>query len=80
VKVGNEGVWALGASAGNLFGRGMDLEALHSSGLDRDETYVLFRDPRLLGSRVALSTYYSAASDGHHAAFSGQRPLRGFCM
>jgi hypothetical protein len=74
-KVGNEWVWALGASEGNLFGRGMDLEALHSSGLDRDETYVLFRDPRLFGSRVALSTYYSDASDGHHAAFSGQRPF-----
>jgi hypothetical protein len=74
-KVGNEWVWALGASEGNLFGRGKEIEALHSSGLDRDETHVLFRDPRLLGSRVALSTYYSGASDGHHAAFGGNRPF-----
>ncbi len=74
-KVGNEWVWALGASEGNLFGRGKEVEALHSSGLDRDETYVLFRDPRLFGSRVALSTYYSAASDGHHAAFGARRPF-----
>jgi len=74
-KVGNEWVWALGASEGNLFGRGKELEALHSSGLDRDETHVLFRDPRLFGSRVALSTYYSAASDGHHAAFGARRPF-----
>lgn len=74
-KVGNEWVWALGASEGNLFGRGKELRALHSSGLDRDETYVLYRDPRLLGSRVALSTYYSAASDGHNAAFGAQRPF-----
>jgi hypothetical protein len=74
-KVGNEWIWAAGASEGNLFGRGKELEALHSSGLDRDETYVLFRDPRLLGSRVALSTYYSSASDGHHASVAGLRPF-----
>lgn len=74
-KVGNEWVWSLGASEGNLFGRGKELRALHSSGLDRDETYVLYRDPRLLGSRVGLSTFYSAASDGHHAAFGAQRPF-----
>ncbi len=72
-KVGNEWVWGVGASEGNLFGRGKELEAVHSSGLDRDETYVFYRDPRLVGSRVALSTYYSAASDGHHAAFGAQR-------
>ncbi len=74
-KVGNKWIWALGASEGNLFGRGKELEALHTSGLDRDETYVLFRDPRLLGSRVALSTYYSDASDGHHTALGALRPF-----
>jgi len=74
-KVGNEWTWGIGATEGNLFGRGKELQALHSSGLDRDETYVLYRDPRLLGSRVGLSTFYSAASDGHHAAFGAQRPF-----
>jgi hypothetical protein len=74
-KVGNEWIWAAGASEGNLFGRGKELEALHSSGLDRDETYVLYRDPRLFGSRVALSTYYSSASDGHHGYVAGVRPF-----
>jgi hypothetical protein len=74
-KVGNEWVWALGASEKNLFGRGMELRALHSSGLDRDETYVLYRDPRLFGSRVGLSTFYSDASDGHHGALSAHRPF-----
>jgi hemolysin activation/secretion protein len=74
-KVGNELVWALGASERNLFGWGKELQALHNSGLDRDETYVLYRDPRLFGSRVALSTFYSDASDGHGALFSAQRPF-----
>ncbi len=74
-KVGNEWVWSVGASEKNLFGRGKELQALHSSGLDRDETYVLYRDPRLLGSRVALSTYYSDASDGHNAAFAVRKPF-----
>ncbi len=60
-KVGNKWIWALGASEGNLFGRGKEIEALHTSGLDRDETYVLFRDPRLFGSRFSVSTYYSSA-------------------
>ena len=51
-KVGNDWVWALGASERNLLGRGIVLQALHNSGLDRDENLVLYRDPRLLGSRV----------------------------
>jgi hemolysin activation/secretion protein len=74
-KVGNEWVWAVGATEGNLFGRGKQLQTLHTSGLDRDETFVLYRDPRFFGSRVGLSTYYSDASDGHHGAFSAQRPF-----
>jgi hypothetical protein len=74
-KVGNKWIWALGASEGNLFGRGKELEALHNSGLDREETYVLFRDPRLFGSRFNLSTYYSSASDGHNTSVGLLRPF-----
>jgi outer membrane protein assembly factor BamA len=74
-KVGNEWVWALGGSEKNLFGRGMELEAVHRSDFDRDQTYGLFRDPRLFGSRFALSTYYADASDGHHAAVVTNRPF-----
>jgi hypothetical protein len=74
-KVGNEWVWAVGGTEKNLFGRGMELEVLHRSGLDREETYGLYRDPRLLGSRFALSTYYSNATDGHHAALFTHRPF-----
>ena len=74
-KVGNKWIWALGASEGNLFGRGKEIEALHTSGLDRDETHVLFRDPRFFGSRFSVSTYYSSASDGHHAALGALRPF-----
>jgi hypothetical protein len=74
-KVGNEWVWALGASEGNLFGRGKEISALYRSDLDRDETHVLYRDPRLLGSRVSLTTFYSDASDGHHGSVFAQRPF-----
>lgn len=74
-KVGNEWVWGIGATEGNLFGLGKEIQALHSSGLDRDETYVLYRDPRLLGSRVALTSFYSDASDGHHGSFVAHRPF-----
>jgi hypothetical protein len=74
-KVGNEWIWGLGATEGNLFGLGKEIQALHSSGLDRDETYVLYRDPRLFGSRVRLTTFYSDASDGHHGSFVANRPF-----
>lgn len=74
-KVGNEWIWGIGATEGNLFGLGKEIGALHSSGLDRDETYVLYRDPRLVGSRVALTTFYSDASDGHHGSFVAHRPF-----
>jgi hypothetical protein len=74
-KVGNEWIWGIGAAEGNLFGLGKEIRALHSSGLDRDETYVLYGDPRFLGSRVALTTFYSDASDGHHGSFFARRPF-----
>jgi hemolysin activation/secretion protein len=74
-KVGNEWVWAAGISEENLFGRGKQLRALYDVGLDREETYLFYRDPRLLGSRFALGTLFSSASDGHHAALGLQRPF-----
>ncbi|MGH9334190.1 MAG: hypothetical protein ACRD21_10625, partial [Vicinamibacteria bacterium] len=74
-KLGNEWVWGLGASEKNLLGKGKELQALHNSGLERDETFALYRDRRLLGSRVELSTFYSAASDGHNAAIGALRPF-----
>ncbi len=74
-KVGNEWVWAAGASEENLFGRGKQLRVLYDVGLDREETYLSYRDPRLLGSRIALGTLFSSASDGHRATLGLHRPF-----
>ncbi len=74
-KVGNEWVWAAGASEENLFGRGKQFRVLYNVGLDREETYLSYRDPRLLGSRIALGTFFSSASDGHRATLGLHRPF-----
>jgi outer membrane protein assembly factor BamA len=74
-KVGNRWVWGLGLTEGNLLGRGKLLQALYSSDLDRDQTFAVYRDPRLLGSRVALQSLFSAASDGHHVSVWAFRPF-----
>ena len=74
-KVGNEWVWAVGAAERNLFGYGKQLRLLHNSGLDRDETFVLYQDPRLLGSRVSTGVFLSDASDGHRINLAAGRPF-----
>ena len=74
-KVGNEWVWAVGAHERNLFGYGKQLRVLHDSGLDRDQTFVSYGDPRFLGSRIATGVLLSNASDGHRVQLSAQRPF-----
>lgn len=74
-KVGNEWVWGLGLTEGNLLGRGKQLQALYTADLDREQTFAVYRDPRLLGSRVSLQTLLSAASDGHHVSLWAVRPF-----
>ncbi|TDI47099.1 MAG: hypothetical protein E2P02_03695 [Acidobacteria bacterium] len=74
-KVGNEWVWAAGASETNLFGLGKQLRLLYDSGLDRDKTFVFYRDPRTFGSRVTSRVLLSSASDGHRVNLSATRPF-----
>ncbi len=74
-KVGNEWVWAAGASETNLLGWGKQLRLLHDSGLDRDESFVFYRDPRTFGSRVTSRLLLSSASDGHRVNLSATRPF-----
>jgi hypothetical protein len=74
-KVGNEWLWGLGISEENLLGRGKQLAAGYDVNLDREETYVFYRDPRLLSSRVALTALGSSASDGHYASLAATRPF-----
>ena len=71
-KVGNVWVWAVGAREANLFGHGKQLRVLYNSGLDRDETFVSYGDPRVLGSRdrdrgFALERFRWASRAAHRA-------------
>lgn len=74
-KIGDEWVWGLGITEDNLLGRGKELQAMHAVDLDRESTFVAYRDPRLAGSRTALSTLYSTATDGHFASMGAERPF-----
>lgn len=74
-KVGNEWIWGVGLRERNLLGYGKQLAVLHDSGLDRDETFVSYGDPRFLGSRFATGVLLSDASDGHRVRFSLVRPF-----
>lgn len=74
-KVGNEWVWGFGVRERNLLGHGKQLSVLRDSGLDRDETFVFYGDPRFLGSRVATGFLLAEASDGHRMRVSAVRPF-----
>ncbi len=74
-RIGNRWVWTLGASERNLLGRGKWVEVSRRSGLDRDDTYFFYREPRLAGSRFAATASYSDQSDGSRAEFDLSRPF-----
>jgi hemolysin activation/secretion protein len=74
-KIGNEWIWGFGLTEENLFGLGKELRAMHAVDLDREETFVAYRDPRLLGTRTSLATSYSFATDGHLASIAAERPF-----
>lgn len=72
-KVGNKWIWGFGVAEENLLGRGKELQVMHSADLEREATFLAYRDPRLLGTRTSLSTLYSDASDGHFASIGAER-------
>jgi hypothetical protein len=74
-RVGNRGVWTVGLSERNLLGRGQQVELARRSDLDRDETYVSLRDPRVGGSRVGALFAFGDGSDGHHVETELGRPF-----
>lgn len=73
-KVGETWVWGVGGAETNFLGRGKQIRVLRDVGLDRDETFALYRDPRLLGSRVRASVLAASASDGHRRFLAADRP------
>jgi len=74
-QVGNRRVWTVGIGERNLFGRGQRIELQHRSDIDRDETVVAFREPRLLGSRVQAFASLADRSDGRRQELLLERPF-----
>jgi hypothetical protein len=74
-KVGNRRVWTIGMAERNLFGRGQRVEVQRRSDIDRDETLVSFRDPRVGGSRVQASATLADRSDGRRGEVGVERPF-----
>ena len=74
-KLGDRWVWAVGISEKNLLGRGKQVEIARRADLERQENYVAYRDPRVLGSRVASSVSYSSRSDGSRGELVATRPF-----
>jgi hypothetical protein len=72
---GNVGTWVVGVAERNLLGRGKLLEVARRSEIDRDSGTVIYRDPRIAGSRLAAEAVLSDLSDGGLGAFSLGRPF-----
>jgi hypothetical protein len=74
-KVGNRTVWTVGVAERNLFGRGQQVELQRRSDIDRDQTLLSFRDPRVAGSRVDASVSLADRSDGRRGELMVGRPF-----
>ena len=74
-KLGNRWVWTVGISEKNLLGRGKQVEISRRADLERQENYVAYRDPRVLGSRIASSVSYSSRNDGSRGELVVTRPF-----
>jgi hypothetical protein len=74
-QVGNRRVWTVGVAERNLFGRGQQVEFQRRSDIDRDETLLSFRDPRVAGSRVQASVSLADRSDGRRGELLVARPF-----
>jgi len=74
-QVGNRRVWTVGVAERNLFGRGQRVELERRSDIDRDETIVAVRDPRVAGSRVQAAVSLADRSDGGRGELLVERPF-----
>jgi hypothetical protein len=74
-QVGNRRVWTVGVAERNLFGRGQQVEVQRRSDIDRDETLLSYRDPRVVGSRVQASVSFADRSDGRRGDVAFARPF-----
>jgi len=69
--------WGVGLEDRNLLGFGKELKVSYRSYVDRDEQYLGYTDPNLLGSRARLSAVYTDASDGYRHELDVGRPFYG---
>jgi hypothetical protein len=67
--------WGAGLEDRNLLGMGKSLKVSHRSLIERDETFIGYTDPHLLGSRVQLATVFADASDGYRRDLNVERPF-----
>jgi outer membrane protein assembly factor BamA len=67
--------WGAGLEDRNLLGMGKALKVSHRSLIERDETFISYTDPHLLGSRVQLATVFADASDGYRRDVGVERPF-----
>jgi hypothetical protein len=72
---GGASEWALGLEDRNLLGFGKEVKISQRSSIDRDETYLGYVDPNLLGSRARLAAVYTNASDGYRHELDVERPF-----
>jgi hypothetical protein len=72
---GGASEWAFGVEDGNLLGLGKQVKVSQRSSIDRDETYLSYIDPNLLGSRARMATVYTNASDGYRHELDIERPF-----
>lgn len=72
---GGTSEWGAGLEDRNLFGRGKALKVSYRSLIDRNETYLGYTDPHLLGSRARLATVFADATDGYRRQVSIERPF-----
>jgi outer membrane protein assembly factor BamA len=74
-RSGGENEGGIGLKEMNLFGKGMEVEALYKSDVDRDSKIIRFTDRHLRNSWYSLHTLIADNSDGHSYALSLARPF-----
>lgn len=74
-QVGGRRLWTVGIAERNLFGGGQHVEVQRRADVDRHETALFFRDPRVAGSRVEASVSLADQSDGRRGELLVGRPF-----
>jgi outer membrane protein assembly factor BamA len=74
-RAGGNNAFGFSFSEQNLLGRLKVLQLSHRNDIDRTTTQLSYLDPRILGSRYALRTYYADSSDGISWGLLTSRPF-----